>query len=59
MSEAKGNGTVPAPVERTKTGQFVKGHRGYGGRKLGSRNKLSEAFLTDLHKTWLRHGKKS
>ena len=58
MSEANGNGTAIAPVERTKTGQFVKGHARIGGRKVGSRNKLSESFLADLHKTWLKHGKK-
>jgi hypothetical protein len=58
MSEANGNGAAVAPVERNKTGQFVKGHGRVGGRKIGSRNKLSEAFLADLHKTWLRHGKK-
>ena len=59
MTEANGNGVaVTTPVERTKTGQFVKGHGRIGGRKIGSRNKLSEAFLADLHKTWLKHGKK-
>jgi hypothetical protein len=58
MSEANGNGTALAPVERNKTGQFVKGHGRIGGRKVGSRNKLSEAFLADLHRTWLKHGKK-
>ena len=55
MSEATTNGT---PVERTTSGRFLKGHKGIGGRGKGSRNKLSEAFLTDLHKTWLKHGKK-
>jgi hypothetical protein len=58
MTDTNGNGAIPAPVGRSKGGQFAKGHRGYGGRKLGSRNKLSESFLADLHKTWLKHGKK-
>jgi hypothetical protein len=58
MTDANGNGTVPAPVVRSKGGQFVKGHGRIGGRKVGSRNKLSESFLADLHKAWLRHGKK-
>jgi hypothetical protein len=58
MSEANGNGTALAPVQRNRTGQFAKGHRGYGGRKAGSRNKLSESFLADLHKSWLKHGRK-
>jgi hypothetical protein len=56
MTESNGNGT--ALVERTKTGQFAKGHGRIGGRKIGSRNKLSEKFLADLHKTWLKHGSK-
>ena len=57
MTDTNTNGTIPTPT-RTKGGQFAKGHRGYGGRKLGSRNRLSESFLADLHKTWLKHGKK-
>jgi hypothetical protein len=56
MTESNGNGT--ALVERSKNGQFAKGHGRIGGRKIGSRNKLSESFLADLHKTWLRHGSK-
>jgi len=58
MAEVTGNGATNSG-QRTKTGQFVKGHRGYGGRKLGSRNKLSEAFLADLHRTWLKSGRKA
>jgi hypothetical protein len=58
MTDSATNGTIPAPVERSKGGQFLKGHGRIGGRKIGSRNKLSEAFLADLHKTWLKHGKK-
>lgn len=58
MTDSATNGTVPAPVERSKGGQFAKGHKGYGGRKVGSRNKLSEAFLADLHKTWVKRGRK-
>jgi hypothetical protein len=58
MTDTNGNGTVPAPVERSKGGQFLKGHGRVGGRKIGSRNKLSEAFLADLHSRWLKHGKK-
>jgi hypothetical protein len=58
MTDSATNGNGTAPVGRSRGGQFVKGHRGYGGRKLGSRVKLSESFLGDLHKTWLKHGKK-
>ena len=56
MAEANGNGADSG--QRTKTGQFVKGHRGLGGRKVGSRNRLSESFLADLHAEWKRSGKK-
>ncbi len=37
------------------TGQFVQGNIG-GGRPLGSRNRLTEEFLADLHHAWQRHG---
>jgi hypothetical protein len=40
-----------------KTGQFVMGHSGLGGRPKGSRNKLGEQFVADLHDAWLEHGK--
>jgi hypothetical protein len=36
----------------------ISSHGRIGGRKIGSRNKLSESFLAVLHKTWLKHGKK-
>jgi hypothetical protein len=52
----EGNGKHP-PVERTKTGQFVRRHVGYGGRKPGSRGKLSEAFLGDLFSEWKKSGR--
>ena len=42
---------------RTKTGQFLPGHKSIGGRKRGSRNLLSEQFLSDLHNEWKRSGK--
>src|SRR5262245_23710360 len=39
-----------------ETGQFVVGHSGLGGRPRGSRNKLGEQFLMDLHGEWLQSG---
>jgi hypothetical protein len=46
------------PVGRNKNGTFVRGHATpWGGRKPGSRGKLSEAFLADLHAEWKRSGK--
>jgi hypothetical protein len=55
MTESNGNGAVSEG--RNSAGRFTKGNRS-GGRTKGSRNKLSEAFLQDLHRTWIRHGKK-
>jgi hypothetical protein len=40
-----------------KTGRFLPGNSGNGGRPKGSRNKLGEAFISDLHEQWLKHGK--
>jgi hypothetical protein len=38
------------------TGRFLAGNTG-GGRQRGSRNKLAEAFITDLHEEWEKRGK--
>lgn len=38
-----------------KSGQFLKGYKG-GGRKPGSRAKLSEQFVSDLADAWQKHG---
>jgi hypothetical protein len=40
----------------SKTGQFVKGYNGGPGRKIGSRNRLGEAFVADLHDRWIKDG---
>lgn len=40
----------------TKTGRFLPGNSGNGGRKLGSRNKLGEAFISDLYDEWEKSG---
>ncbi|WP_315806567.1 MULTISPECIES: hypothetical protein [unclassified Bradyrhizobium] len=43
-------------IERdAKSGRFQTGNIG-GGRKPGSRNKLSEAFLSDVEASWRQHG---
>jgi hypothetical protein len=39
-----------------ETGQFLVGHNGNGGRPKGSRNKLGEEFIADLHAEWQRSG---
>jgi hypothetical protein len=38
-------------------GQFLVGHTGYGGRRPGSRNKLTTEFLADLQAAWSTYGK--
>jgi hypothetical protein len=52
------NGRHHSPAERnTTTGRFLKGHKALGGRPLGSRGKLSEAFLADLFSEWKKSGR--
>jgi hypothetical protein len=53
MQESK---TEPATLDRDeKSGRFLTGNNG-GGRRKGSRNKLSEDFLADLHDAWQKNG---
>ena len=44
-------------TDRDTSGRFLNGNQSGKGRKLGSRNRLSEDFLRDLHETWNEHGK--
>ena len=37
--------------------QFKKGHTKTGGRKRGAKNKLTQAYLRDLHEIYLDGGK--
>jgi hypothetical protein len=39
-----------------KTGRFLMGNGGNGGRQKGARSKLNEAFLADLYEDWKQHG---
>jgi len=43
-------------VEHLKPYEFKKGMEKIGGRQKGVRNKISEAFLRDLHAEWERSG---
>ena len=43
------------PQKDETTGRFVTGNRG-GGRPKGSRNKLAEAFITDMQADWEANG---
>jgi hypothetical protein len=35
-----------------KSGRFLPGNSGFGGRPKGARNRLGEAFLEDLRDSW-------
>jgi hypothetical protein len=39
-----------------KTGRFLSGNNG-GGRKLGSRNKLTSEFIDDFYAKWQKDGR--
>src|SRR5215831_15947253 len=48
------------PIQRNKAGQFLQGSTGNrGGRPAGSRNKVAETFLADLHEVWQLHGREA
>lgn len=44
------------PEKDERTGRFLAGNSGNGGRPKGSRNKLGEAFLDALHEDFNEHG---
>jgi hypothetical protein len=48
--------TTQRALVRDEQGRWVKGFPGGPGRPLGSRNKLSEDFLSDIHTAWLQRG---
>lgn len=41
---------------RDKRGRYLRGMPGGPGRPLGSRNRMREDFLCDMHAAWLEHG---
>ena len=46
----------PRPEQDPKNGRFIAGNSGNGGRRKGSRSKLGEAFIADMHEAWMRAG---
>lgn len=42
-------------MQDPQTGRFLTGNSG-GGRKKGSRNKLGEAFVSDMYEAWTAQG---
>ena len=60
VTTQKGAARASPEVEKPKpakdeNGRFLTGNIG-GGRKLGSRSKLAEAFIADCYENWLQHG---
>jgi hypothetical protein len=50
------NGSANIVALRDEHGHYLKGMPGGPGRPLGSRNKLSEDYLRDMHVAWTAHG---
>ncbi|WP_315749589.1 MULTISPECIES: hypothetical protein [unclassified Bradyrhizobium] len=48
--------TITIAGRDTKTGRFLPGNSGNGGRKPGSRNRLGELFMEDLRQCWQERG---
>lgn len=46
-------------IQRDERGYFLPGNPAGPGRPKGSRNKLAEDFLADLHAAWVQRGKDS
>ena len=51
------NGAENSVAIRDERGRYLKGIAGGPGRPAGSRNKLTEEFLGDLHAAWQEHGR--
>jgi hypothetical protein len=52
--------TASAVPKQYRPWQWRKGQSGNpAGRKLGNRNRLSEAFLADLLEVWAEHGRRA
>lgn len=45
-----------APQKDPETGRFLPGNSGFGGRPVGARNKLGEAFVAALQADFDEHG---
>ena len=42
-----------------KTGRFLPGNSGFGGRPKGARSKLTTEFFADFYAAWQEHGAKA
>ena len=48
--------TDAASQKDARTGRFLAGNSGFGGRPKGSRNKLTTEFFDDFYAAWQKHG---
>ena len=53
------NGSENSVSIRDERGRYLKGIAGGPGRPPGSRNRLTEDFLGDLHAAWQEHGREA
>src|SRR5262245_9329311 len=53
------NGSENSVAIRDERGRYLKGIAGGPGRPAGSRNRLTEDFLGDLHAAWQEHGREA
>jgi hypothetical protein len=53
------NGSDNSVSIRDERGRYLKGIAGGPGRPPGSRNRLTEDFLGDLHAAWQEHGREA
>ena len=51
--------TETAPQKDAKTGRFLPGNSGFGGRPKGARSKLTTEFFEDFCAAWKEHGVKA
>jgi hypothetical protein len=53
------NGSGNSVSIRDERGRYLKGMAGGPGRPPGSRNRLTEDFLGDVHAAWLERGREA
>ena len=51
--------TETALQKDAKTGRFLPGNTGFGGRPKGARSKLATEFFEDFYAAWQKHGTKA
>ena len=54
-----GDGSENSVAIRDERGRYLKGIAGGPGRPAGSRNKLTEEFIGDLHAAWHEQGREA